>query len=117
MQMEDTVYREIGCRIRELRICHKFSRGELADMADISQKFLYEIESGRKGFSVNTLKKIADSLGTTCDYIVKGDDRYYNQDLYNAVNLFENENIEKVADILKAVHELNVIDSEIGNIQ
>lgn len=106
--MYDTDYSEIGHRIMGLRRDRKISRGKLAQMAQISQKFLYEIEFGRKGFSVNTLKNIADSLGTTCDYIVRGDDKYYNTDFYNAVNLFEDQEIEKVADILKAVHELNV---------
>lgn len=114
--MNDEVYNEIGLRIMNLRQQHKYSREKLADMADISQKFLYEIEFGRKGFSVNTLKNIADSLETTCDYIVRGDDKYYNTDFYNAVNLFGNQEIGKVAEILKAVHELNVLDSNIREI-
>ncbi|MCM1245199.1 MAG: helix-turn-helix domain-containing protein [Roseburia sp.] len=106
--MYDTDYSEIGHRIMNLRRERKISREKLARMAKISQKFLYEIEFGRKGFTVNTLKHIADSLETTCDYIVRGDDKYYNTDFYNAVNLFEDREIGKVADILKAVHELNV---------
>lgn len=42
--MIDTDYEEIGHRIMDLRVSQKISREKLADMADISQKFLYEIE-------------------------------------------------------------------------
>lgn len=116
-QMIDAEYEEIGHRIMELRVSQKISREKLADMADISQKFLYEIEFGRKGFSVSILKNIAESLGTSCDYIVRGEDKFCNLNLYNAVNLFPSDEMEKVADVLKAVHELNEIDSEIRKIR
>lgn len=105
--MVDSEYEKIGHRIMDLRIRQKISREKLADMADISQKFLYEIEFGRKGFSVSVLKHIAECLGVSCDYIVRGEDKFSNTDLYSAVNLFGSQEMEKVADVLRAVHELN----------
>ena len=42
---------KIGYRIRELREMHNYTREEMAEMVEISPKFLYEIESGKKGFS------------------------------------------------------------------
>ena len=49
---------KIGYRIRELREMHNYTREEIAEMVEISPKFLYEIESGKKGFSSEILCKI-----------------------------------------------------------
>ena len=43
------IYIEAGKRICQLRQSKKLSRDQFAAMAQISDKFLYEIESGRKG--------------------------------------------------------------------
>lgn len=51
--MKNADYSEIGFRIMQLRNQQNISRERLADMANISQKFLYEIEFGKKGFSVS----------------------------------------------------------------
>ncbi len=104
--MKNADYSEIGFRIMQLRNQQNISRERLADMANISQKFLYEIEYGKKGFSVSILKSIADSLETSCEYIVRGDDIYSDTELYNAVRLFEGREADKVAEVLKALHEL-----------
>ena len=42
--MKNADYSEIGFRIMQLRNQQNISRERLADMANISQKFLYEIE-------------------------------------------------------------------------
>ncbi len=49
---------EVGARIRELREIQNYTREGLAEKVDISAKFLYEIEMGKKGFSADTLLKI-----------------------------------------------------------
>ena len=49
------IYYDAGNRIRYLREKQHYTREQLAEMADISPKFLYEIESGQKGFSADTL--------------------------------------------------------------
>ena len=94
-----------GTRILQLRTEKRYTREQLAYMAEISEKFLYEIEFGKKGFSVSILKSIADSLETSCEYIVRGDDIYSDTELYNAVRLFEGREADKVAEVLKALHE------------
>lgn len=63
---------EIGNRIKELREVHNFTREELAEKAEISSKFLYEVEKGRKGLSADTLMKISRTLSCSCDYILTG---------------------------------------------
>jgi len=64
---------EIGNRIKALRESRNFTREELAEKAEISSKFLYEVEKGRKGLSADTLLKISRTLSCSCDYILTGE--------------------------------------------
>ena len=57
---------ELGDRILELRKANNFTRDQLASKTGLSSKFLYEIERGKKGLSVESLIKIADAL--SCSY-------------------------------------------------
>ena len=66
------VHEEIGNRIKMIRESRNFTREELADKAEISSKFLYEVEKGRKGLSADTLLKISRTLSCSCDYILTG---------------------------------------------
>lgn len=63
---------EVGQRITELRKKRSYTREKLAEFADISVQFLADIEKGRKGMTVNTLRKIAATLNVSTDYIVNG---------------------------------------------
>lgn len=63
----------VGERIRELREVQNYTREAFAEKVDISVKFLYEIETGRKGFSAETLGRIAKALSISCDYLMFGE--------------------------------------------
>lgn len=39
---------------------------------EISSKFLYEIETGKKGFLADILCRISQALSVSCDYIMFG---------------------------------------------
>ena len=67
-------YPEIGLRIRRLREANSYTRDAFAARVHISTKFMYEIESGKKGFSVEILYKIANALSTSSDYLIYGKD-------------------------------------------
>ncbi len=58
-------------RIRNLRIRQGYTIEQLAEQADISPKFLYEIERGKKGFSSNVLYRLAKALNVGCDFILE----------------------------------------------
>lgn len=66
--------RYIGERIRELREIQCYTREALAEKVDISSKFLYEIETGKKGFSADVLCRLSRALSVSCDYIMMGED-------------------------------------------
>lgn len=69
------IYFEAGKRIRYIREKINYTREELSEIVDISPKFLYEIETGQKGFSANTLLKISKGLSVTCEYILSGEEQ------------------------------------------
>lgn len=62
--------------IRELRMRRGYSVNQLAEAADISTKYLYDIEAGKKAFSAKVLFNIANALNVSCDFILSGNDNY-----------------------------------------
>ena len=46
----------------------------MAEQINISSKFLYEIESGRKGFSCEIFRNMCKYLHVNADYILEEDD-------------------------------------------
>lgn len=61
----------IGSRIRERRIFVKMTQDELAVKAGYkSRSSINKIEIGERGVSADKLKKVADALGTSVDYLI-----------------------------------------------
>ncbi len=56
---------EIGKTIRNYRIKEEMTQDQLSEYADISPGYLSKIEGGFAKPTLNTLMKIADSLGVT----------------------------------------------------
>lgn len=71
-------YKEIGERIAKLRTQKGYSRDVFARQINVSSRFLYDLEVGRKGFSVWVLYNISQALAVSCDYLVTGhEDSHY----------------------------------------
>ena len=101
------IYKEAGERIYLARIMRGYTRENLAELADISPKFLYEIETGKKGFSSLVLLKLSQSLQVDCDYIMTGRSNIsYDQRLIATLELFNKRQSEQIALILEEIHEL-----------
>lgn len=100
-----------GTRIYLLRADRGYSREYLAERAEISPKFLYEIECRDKGFSAYTLSKLATALGVTTDYILygKGTVRYDPQ-IAVTIEQFKPETLETIKKLLNIVYELAAKD-------
>lgn len=64
--------KSIGKRIRNKREQQNLSREKFSEMANISSQFLADIETGKKGMTVSTLKKICDALCVSTDEIIYG---------------------------------------------
>lgn len=80
----------IGIRIKYIRELNHYTREELVEYADISSKFLYEIENGQKGLSATNLLKICKALEVSCDYILTGNCKARcNEELVNIIEMFD----------------------------
>ena len=107
----NSFYNDAGARIRRIRELNRYTRDELAELANISPKFLYEIETGQKGFSADTLYRLAKALSVSCEYILSGetsDD--CNEDVLNALKLFNSSQIRTVSKVLNLMYELHAVN-------
>lgn len=68
----ETNAKEIGACIRKQREALGYSRENLAELTDISNSFLADIERGERGFSVAHLGKLSCVLCMSTDYILFG---------------------------------------------
>ena len=101
------IYKEAGERICYVRSARGYSRDDLADLAGISTKFLYEIETGRKGFSAVVLYNICKALKVDCDYILVGNEKkVLDKQLVDILLLFNANQTELLASILKDIYKL-----------
>lgn len=99
---------EIGARIRELREIKHYSRKVLAGKIDVSTKFLYEIEAGKKGFSAEILSRLSTALSVSCDYIMFGEaeEKYDAEKIICALKILEPQQIRMMQDIVKVLYEI-----------
>jgi transcriptional regulator with XRE-family HTH domain len=63
----------VGDRIREVREHRRMTQDRLAEIADISKGFLSDFENNKRNISSEYLLRIANSLGTSVDYLLKGE--------------------------------------------
>jgi len=101
------IYKKAGSRIYMARITRGYTREKLAELADITPKFLYEIETGRKGFSAVVLYNICMALKVSCDFIMTGNEKVgYDKALNEVLELFSAQHTEYIANILKEIHKM-----------
>jgi len=109
--MNDAKELTAGMRIKKLRLEKRYTREQLAYLADISDKFLYEIESGKKGFSAVTLMKLSKALNVSMDYIMAGKDMKSSEDgIVATLEQFKPKTLENVERLIKIAYELTKIN-------
>lgn len=98
---------DVGQRIRILRESQNYTREVFSEMIDISPKFLYEIETGRKGFSSEVLASISITLSVSSDYILFGTESVKSTEkILSVIEQFDNRQMGRLTDILQLIHEL-----------
>ena len=75
---------EIGERIKERRLELHLTREQFSELINVTPKFLSDIETGEKGFSIETLERLVKNLGLSADYILFGEKE--NNSTINVVN-------------------------------
>ena len=107
--MVQELYVQAGSRIRALRESRGYTREQLSDIAEISPKFLYQIEAGIKGFSAHTLCMLANGLGTSCDYILYGEVEYDSKaEIDYILKQFPDEKTAEIVRIFNAICQLAI---------
>lgn len=106
----NSFYYNIGGRIRALCELNRYTREKFAEIADISPKFLYEIETGQKGFSADTLHRIAKGLSVSYEYILSGESpQSADGEIQQSLNLFNEPQKKKLTELLNAIYELSIL--------
>ena len=90
---------EIGRRIQEIRKERSMTREDLAEKAEISTKFLYEVERGKKGISAESVFKISRALSVSSDYLLLGEGKSNNSNLDN-LSRKQMECLEKIVELM-----------------
>ena len=62
-----------GDRIREIREGQRMTQDKLASLAGLSKGFLSDVENNKRNISSQNLLKIANVLGASVDYLLRGD--------------------------------------------
>lgn len=65
----------LGERVKLGRKAYNLTREKLAELVDVSPRFLAEVEAGKTGVSLQTLKNISLALSTSTDYLLGLDDK------------------------------------------
>lgn len=61
-----------GDRIREAREAKGWTQDQLSDKAGISKGFLSDVENNKRNVSAENALKLADALGMSLDYLMRG---------------------------------------------
>ena len=105
--MDELNITDIGWRVRMLREKSGYSRETFSEMANITPKFLYELESGKKGMSVYTLHNISKALNVTYDYILTGKSENKNLDyIISVLSTFDNEKLDHMEQVVRHIAEM-----------
>lgn len=60
----------LGIRIKQIRTQQKITRETLSEKIDVSSRFMADVESGKAGVSLSTLKKLCRALGVSADFLL-----------------------------------------------
>lgn len=70
MNDKSSLLESMGARIRQLRSARGWTRMELAERAQLSLRFLAQLESGRGNISVNRLAQVAEALNCSLRQLI-----------------------------------------------
>lgn len=58
------IYKETGCKIKEIRLSSGLTQEKLSELSGISSNFISQIERGRNKCSLETVYKLSRALST-----------------------------------------------------
>lgn len=96
----------IGKRIKMARKRLHISQMQLAELSDLSNVYISNIENGKKMISLNSLIRIANVLRVSCDELLYGNQISDISDTYTEMKNFSNEERCMLIEILEKTKEI-----------
>ena len=87
-------------RIRKARENAGYTREKFAELIDVSDSYMAEVERGRTNVSVKTLIKICKLLGLNADYVLFGNDRDSDRELLDKIHKLDDKYLPLVDSVL-----------------
>lgn len=92
----------IGDRIKDIRTKKGMTQDQLCEKAHVSKGFLSDIENDKRNIGSRKLLEIANALGASVDYLLKGESAEYSM----------NQEVTIPSDLSKAAEDLKLSYSE-----
>ena len=97
-----------------MRERHGYSREKLSGLADIDPKFLYEVETGKKGLSAQKMFALSRALGVTMDFLVSGELKNKNHEVIKfLIKDFDESLIKHLENIIHSIFMISKISSNL----
>lgn len=95
-------YKEIGKRIRICRKERNFRQNELAELTELSNNYLSNIENGHSIPSIEALLRICEALSVTPDFLLLGSAKKDDipAEIFDNLRLCNSESLEIISDIV-----------------
>lgn len=107
------INKTLGERLRNIRMKKRITREALAEKIDVSTRFLADVESGKVGISLVTLRNICRYLGVSSDYLLglaeTGSEYSEKAELINRVSRADEKYIQSLNKIVTAFLEATEI--------
>ncbi len=102
---ENAFLKKLGSRIKVLRVAQGFSQTQLADSVGMSQRYLSEIEAGKRNISIYFLKILAERLSISLPELLDFNDVQQREDILKDLNIFlQNLSRDQLLFLKRATH-------------
>lgn len=105
--MNDLNFKQIGEKIKKIRLSKNLTQEYIANMADVNTSHISNIENNRVKVSLSTLVQICNALNVTVDYILseeyKEPSTAIEQEILHELKLCSDDTKEQVLKIVKAL--------------
>ena len=65
------ISKKLGQNIKQIRLRHKMSQGDICRALDMDRSYMSAIENGKKNITISQLERLAQALGVSVDKLLK----------------------------------------------
>lgn len=110
----------LGERVKASRKSKGYTRECFAEMISVSTRFLADVESGKVGVSISTLKSIAIALNVSADYLIgisteENKEELIRNGIISKIDLIDGSYLNDINTILDCIINIAKNDNHITN--